>query len=153
MMSGDRRNENAPDRDVLFGITAWQLGLVDRDALMAAMYEWMTDRRRPLPDVLEAAGKLQAEDRRRVEQFVAQRTDSHGGDAARTLVELESVAELSEQLREIVRRGNPTQDLAATDPKAPTLAHSVDRHAPILGREVYRMAPTVTPPAGRVAGG
>ena len=51
---------------------------------MAAMYEWMTDRGRPLPEILEAAGKLQPADRRRVEEIVQRQTDARDGDAART---------------------------------------------------------------------
>jgi serine/threonine-protein kinase len=141
MMSGDRPQENAPDRNVLFGITAWQLGLVDRDALMAAMYEWMTDRSRPLPDVLEAAGKLRPEDRRRVEQMVEWQTDSRSGNAARTLAELESVAEVSGRLREIAAEAEKTgRGENAGGGGQPTPAAKVDSKAPTLAPRVETLA-------------
>jgi len=122
-MNGDLQEDNAPDRNVLFGITAWQLGLVDRDALMAAMYEWMIDRGRALPDVLESAGNMRPEDRRRVEEMVRLQTCSRAGDAARTLADLESVAEVSEQLKQIARGagGEPGRS-PAVDRKAPTIS-------------------------------
>jgi len=44
-------NANA-DRNLLFGILAWQMDFISRDALLAAMKTWIFDMVKPLGQIL-----------------------------------------------------------------------------------------------------
>jgi tetratricopeptide (TPR) repeat protein/tRNA A-37 threonylcarbamoyl transferase component Bud32 len=112
------------DRNVLFGVLAWQLGVVDRDPLMSAMYSCMTDKTRTLPDVLVATGALSAEDRAWVEQCVERQLRKHANDPSRTLANLHGADDLRRSLTDLIV-GDAGVTLAAPegiDPQAKTLA-------------------------------
>ena len=49
------------DRNLLFGILALQMELIDRDQLVDGMHRWVTDKNRDLGDVLVAAGAARYE--------------------------------------------------------------------------------------------
>lgn len=116
--------DSSNDRNVLFGVTAWQMGLVDRETVMSAMYAWMTDKSQSLPDVLEKSGKLSADDRRRLEELVELQARKFGGDAGRTLAGLSSVESIRNDLEHIVHFQNmPTvAENEPVDRKAATVA-------------------------------
>jgi hypothetical protein len=74
-----------PSRDLLFGLLALQIGLIDQGGLFAAFAAWTRDKMRPLADHLVARGDLDAEQRAGVEAMVALHLKKHGGDAERSL--------------------------------------------------------------------
>jgi serine/threonine protein kinase len=81
---------NSPDAasSLLFGLLALQNHLVTRDGLMAGFGAWMTDRSRPLAEVLVAQGALRPEHRGVLESLAAALAATHGGDAGESLAAL-----------------------------------------------------------------
>ncbi|MEI8373645.1 MAG: serine/threonine-protein kinase [Planctomycetota bacterium] len=70
------------DRDLLLGILTNELGIVDRDHLVAAMNTWKDRREKPLADVLLEAGRLNAEQRAWLLRAVDRQLQRHGGAQA-----------------------------------------------------------------------
>lgn len=115
----------AVDRNVLFGVLAWQLGVVERETLMTAMYTWMTDKSQSLPDVLAVAGNLSADDRRWVDEAVERQLKKHDRDPAKTLANLSSIEDVCRELRNIADGDRTAATIAASDqidPLAKTIA-------------------------------
>src|SRR5271163_1779082 len=79
---------NAADRDLLFGLLALQVGLIDQGQLVAAFQAWTRDRSRPLAEHLAARGDLDPDQRDGVEAMVRLHLKKHGGDAQRSLAAL-----------------------------------------------------------------
>jgi serine/threonine-protein kinase len=71
--------------DLLFGMLALQIGLIEQGQLVAAFQAWARDRSRPLAEHLVARGDLDDEQRAVVEAMVALHLKKHGGDAERSL--------------------------------------------------------------------
>jgi hypothetical protein len=49
------------DRNLLLGIAALQNGFIKRDDLIAAMNDWVLEKRTPLEDILRRRGALSAD--------------------------------------------------------------------------------------------
>jgi hypothetical protein len=75
-----------PSRDLLFGMSAQQNGLVDQSALVGAFHAWTYDKSRPLDDYLVTRGDLDA-DQREFERVGAAGTGVLLGHASQGLVE------------------------------------------------------------------
>jgi serine/threonine-protein kinase len=75
----------AADRNLLFGLLALQVGLIDQGQLVAAFQAWTRDKLRPLADHLVACGGLDAADRSAVEALVARHLTRHGDDVEKSL--------------------------------------------------------------------
>lgn len=119
-----------PDRNVMFGMTAWRLGIVDRETAMAAMYECTLQPEASLADVLERQGKLSAQDRKRVEDAIAANATGSpaplaslqppgartevGHDPAQTIESFDSAEQLRSALVDIIS-GRPHATIAASD--------------------------------------
>ena len=73
------------DRDLLFGVVAFQRGAVDADRLAETCAAWVTEPTLPLANVLVDRGLMTAEQRAEVERVVANKLDAHGGDPRATL--------------------------------------------------------------------
>ncbi len=80
------------DRELLFGLLAFQIGLVDHAKLVEALQAWTLEKGRPLADHLVALGYLDADDRTAVELLAARRIEKHDGDAGRSLATIPSGA-------------------------------------------------------------
>jgi serine/threonine-protein kinase len=114
---------NAADRDLLFGLLALQIGLIDQSKLVAAFQAWTLDKARSLADHLVAHGDLDREQRALLEALVAQHLKKHG-DAEKSLAAIPAGRSTRESL---ARLGDP--DLGALiDQLAPgsTLAEAED---------------------------
>jgi len=74
-----------PTRDLLFGLFALQIGLIDQGQLIAAFQAWTRDKGRPMADHLVARGDLEADDRDVVTALVARHLKKHGGDPEKSL--------------------------------------------------------------------
>lgn len=105
----------AVDRNVLFGVLAWQLGVVERETLMTAMYTWMTDKSKSLPDVLTAVGELSADDRRWVDEAVDRQLKKNDSDPVRTLANLSSLDDVCRKLRDIAEGRATAETIAAPE--------------------------------------
>jgi hypothetical protein len=78
----------AHERDLLFGLLAHQIGLIDQGQLVATLQAWTRDKAPTLADHLADRGDLDTEQRLSVEAMVELHLRKHGGDAARSLAAL-----------------------------------------------------------------
>jgi serine/threonine-protein kinase len=114
----------AADRNLLFGLLALQIGLIDQSELVAAFQAWTLDKARSLADHLVALGDLDPEQRALLEALVAQHQKKHG-DAGESLAAIpagrstrESLAQLGDpELGALIAQLAPGSTLAeAEDP-------------------------------------
>ena len=89
------------DRQLLFGLLALQIGLINQGQLVAAFQAWTLDKSRSLADHLEARGDLDAEDRAAVEALLARHLKRHGGDVEKSLTEIPAGQSTRESLARI----------------------------------------------------
>ena len=73
------------DRDLLFGVVAFQNGAVDADCLAETCTAWATKPSASLADHFVDRGLITVEQRSELERTVAQELDAHGGDPHATL--------------------------------------------------------------------
>src|SRR5262249_5137437 len=74
-----------PDRHLLFGLLALQLGLIDLFQLVLAFHASTRDQARTLDVHLRACGTANAERRGLRERLAAEPRKNHGGDAGKNL--------------------------------------------------------------------
>jgi serine/threonine-protein kinase len=91
----------AADRDLLFGLLALQVGLIDQGQLVAAFQAWTRNKGRPLAEHLVARGDLDADQRAGVDAMVALHLKKNGGDAARSLAAIPAGRSTRESLARI----------------------------------------------------
>jgi eukaryotic-like serine/threonine-protein kinase len=73
------------ERNLLFGVVAFQNGAVDADRLAETCADWVSQQTRPLADLMVDRGLMTDEQRTEVEKAVSQELASHGGDPHATL--------------------------------------------------------------------
>jgi hypothetical protein len=66
-------SKSAAEHDLLFGLLALQIGLIDQGQLVAAFQAWTLDKGRNLADLLVERGDLEPEDRNAVDALVGTR--------------------------------------------------------------------------------
>jgi eukaryotic-like serine/threonine-protein kinase len=88
-------------RDLLFGLLALQIGLIDQGQLVAAFQAWTRDKGRTLADHLVARGDLDADDRIAVEALVAHHLKKHGGNPEKSLAAINTGLSTREHLARI----------------------------------------------------
>src|SRR4051812_25397765 len=96
-------------RDLLFGMIALQIGLIDQDRLVSAFRDWTRDKSRPMADLIADRGDFDADDRAAVEALVARHLKKHGGSTERSLAAIPAGPSTRASLAEI---GDP--DVEAT---------------------------------------
>ncbi len=104
-----------PSRDLLFGMLALQIGLIDQGQLVAAFQAWARDKPRSIADHLLDRGALDAEQRAVVEAMVALHLKKHGGEPEKSLAALGAGRSTRERLAAIGDRGLDTS-LASVGP-------------------------------------
>lgn len=114
------------DRNLLIGILALQMELIDREQLLAATNLWLQNKQRPLREILVETGALRELDADRLIPLVADHIKIHDGDELATIVALQSNRNVQVALRssnevniadtaplsDSVALDNLTQDLA-----------------------------------------
>jgi serine/threonine protein kinase len=88
----------AADRDLLFGLLALQVGLIDQGQLVAAFQAWAHDRDRGLADHLAARGDLDPDQRAAVEAMAALHVKKYGGDPEKSLAAIPAGPSTRERL-------------------------------------------------------
>jgi tetratricopeptide (TPR) repeat protein len=73
------------DRNLLFGVIALQLDLIDRDGFAEACAAWASHKSTPLADLMVERGWLAAADRDEVERVLRRRLDRRQGDVKASL--------------------------------------------------------------------
>jgi serine/threonine-protein kinase len=87
-MSEPAPDPASADRNLLFGVLALQLDLIDGDRFARACALWAADKGRPLADVLAEQGWLAPGDRADVDKLLCRKLARHGGDARASLAEV-----------------------------------------------------------------
>ena len=111
---------NHTDRNLLLGIIAAQLNMVECDALIRAMNAWVLERHGSLGEILVHQGALTPARWIQLEALVEEHLDAHGADADRCLptLSVNTLNSLSEAIK------------AVGDPELhQTFARFVSRHA------------------------
>jgi serine/threonine protein kinase len=73
------------ERDLLFGVVAFQSGAVDADELAETCAAWADEPTKPLADLFVNRGLITDEQRTEVEKLVVRELQSHGGDPRASL--------------------------------------------------------------------
>jgi hypothetical protein len=90
------------DRNLLFGIPALQMDFISQQALIGAMNAWAVDKERPLGQILQDRGALDAEHRGLLEPLVQAHLKLHGNGAERSLAAISSADAIRQQLDRLV---------------------------------------------------
>jgi tRNA A-37 threonylcarbamoyl transferase component Bud32 len=118
----------AAERNLLFGLLALQIGLIDQGRLVAAFQAWTLDKSRALADHLVYRGDLDADDLSAVEALVARHLKKHGDDVERSL----GVISVTRSTRESLARVGDVEVEASLGHLGPALTQTgedVDRTA------------------------
>ena len=89
------------DRNLLFGFLALQNNFISHDDLVAAVSVWLTDKTRPLDEILSQRRALADDERQLLEALVRKHLQKHGDDAERSLAALSSVGKLRDDLKKL----------------------------------------------------
>jgi tetratricopeptide (TPR) repeat protein/tRNA A-37 threonylcarbamoyl transferase component Bud32 len=73
------------ERDLLFGVLAFQGGAVDADGLAEACTAWADEKSLPLADLLVSRGLITDQQRMAIEDLVVSEIDAHGGNPRASL--------------------------------------------------------------------
>ncbi len=97
------RNSDAAtvDQPLLFGILAMQMGLLSRDALIAALHAWLADPTASFPDLLHDRGCLEDDDLPLLEGVMQRNLQRHGNRPEKCLAKLSGFAALLDDLAQL----------------------------------------------------
>ena len=73
------------ERNLLFGVVAFQNGAVDADRLAETCAAWVEQPSQPLARLFVDRGLMTDEQKTELEKVVSHELDAHGGDAQATL--------------------------------------------------------------------
>ena len=89
------------DRNLLFGVLALQMDFVSRDALIAAMQAWLSEKEKPLGEILRERGNLTPARLRMLNQLVDEHVELHQGDVQQSLAAVSASSWLKQQLKSL----------------------------------------------------
>ncbi len=89
------------ERQLLFGILAFQNGCLSREALLSGLNIWRQDRSRSLVDVLRKQGTLSDDAADLLQQLVELHVQQHGNDPQQSLGSLSSLGSLRQELEQL----------------------------------------------------
>ena len=118
------RRDETP-RDLLFGLLALQIGLIDQDQLVAAFSAWSRAKGKSLAEILFERGSIDAESRSLLTAMAEKQLKLHGGDTEKSLAALTAGPSTREKLAALgdtdltasialVGSHTPTQDASVT---------------------------------------
>jgi eukaryotic-like serine/threonine-protein kinase len=93
---------DAAERELLFGLLAHQIGLIDQSKLVAAVGAWTRDRKRGLSEHLIGHGDLDADDSSALEALVVRHLKKHGNDIEKSLAAVPAGRSTREGLATVV---------------------------------------------------
>jgi serine/threonine-protein kinase len=121
------------DRNLLFGVAALRLGLIDRDAFATACLTWATRQETPLADILISRGLLTAGARAEVERLVERRPSERGGETRAILAEAADTG-----VRNAIAGDDGAEPMRSLEPTVP------QRVAPTTGAPIPPDVPRYT---------
>jgi serine/threonine-protein kinase len=86
------------ERNLLFGILALRVDFINCDALVAGIHSWVTDKAKPLGQILVEQGALSAQRRGMLEALVHEHLEAHGGDPRKSLATFSFIAPVLQEL-------------------------------------------------------
>src|SRR5262249_19604366 len=98
---GSSSNSARACRNLLYGVIALQNDFVTREQLVAAFDAWVHDKTQELPDLLERAGALTAEDRGFLDRLIEKFQGRHGGDVEKSLAALSPGSQIRPALEQL----------------------------------------------------
>ncbi len=103
-------------KHLLFGMLAFQNGLIEEGELLEAVRKWLNDKQRPLEAYLLASSKLSAEDRALLQAMVERHIQDHDGDASISIASVQAFDTVREQLENLDDKdiSKTLDDVAAT---------------------------------------
>ena len=87
-----------PARELLFGILALQVGMIDQAQLVAACKSWAVEKDRGLAEHLAELGAISTEARSAIDALVSVHVQRHDKDPARSLAAIQASGKTIEQL-------------------------------------------------------
>ena len=114
------------DRQLLFGVIALQLDILDQTRFAEACTVWALHLDRPMADLLEERGWISTEDRQEISLNLERKLRRHRGDAHTSLAEA-----AGSSVREILRSIDQ-----------PAIRQSVDAFSPATGHVLATLIPT-----------
>ncbi len=91
------------DRNLLFGILAWQVCFISRDALIGAMQAWALDKAKSLGEILLAQQRLTPGQVQALNALVEQHLHAHGDDVEHSLAALPEASKVRSTLATVPR--------------------------------------------------
>ncbi|MGO9464973.1 MAG: hypothetical protein ACLQIB_07995 [Isosphaeraceae bacterium] len=112
------------EKNLLFGLIALQIGLIDQSKLVVAFRAWTLDKSRGLAGHLVGKGELDAAGRAAVKAVVERHLKKHGRDAERSLAAIpetppeagEAANFPREKRRELAGRSAKSAEIKETTP-------------------------------------
>lgn len=101
----------ASDRNLLYGIMAWQNGLITESELLAGLKAWSFEKNKPLGEHLVAQAALSEGVHHKLDRLVNEHLDLFDGDATRSLAVLSSANGVSDRIFEHVEDPEVQQSL------------------------------------------
>ncbi len=89
------------ERDLLFGLLAFQNGFIDRTALLAAFNTWVSDKTRPIADLLEENGALSPDAHQALLALVTAHLKDHEDDPRKSLAAVATRSTMHGELEEV----------------------------------------------------
>lgn len=99
---GPRQEMRPADYNLLWGMIAWQFGIVSEAKLFSAMKEWTFHKHQPLAEILVSHGAITEAQRQQIEAIVQAQAQLHGGSPDAALAAMHSVDTLASGLRQVV---------------------------------------------------
>lgn len=113
------------DLNLLFGILAFHMDFISREALIGALHAWAMDKDRPLGLILRERGALTVAHQTLLGSLVAEHVAMHGGDPRCSLAAALAPRAVGDVLREVANADLraamshvPANDTAVRDPSA-----------------------------------
>ena len=113
----------ATEKDLLLGLLALQIGLINQSQLVAAFQAWTLEKGRTLADQLVARGDIDLGDRAAVEALVDRHIKKHGGDVEQSLAAIPAGRSTRERLAQI---GDPQIDATLARFSSGSTEHDAD---------------------------
>jgi hypothetical protein len=93
------------DRNLLFGILAWQMDFISRDALVQALSAWDLDKHKPLGQILLEQGHLNDHRLHLLQEIVAEHLRAHNDDPQQSLAAVNALGSARRFLEMIAHAG------------------------------------------------